>query len=151
MNDEEARYLIGEFNKYASWSMRGEELLLIVLPPGFAIITIGISIFFYEKLPWSVVDTIFMTCLVIVVAAVVLQSVRRVWRILDSYEDNRRRLLLLEDYRSMHESTIHTLPDSVTFKKIVESKPDELEKLLKDEAKKLRKEGEPNPTGSPQT
>lgn len=151
MKDDEARYLIDQFNKYASWSMRGEELRLMVLAPGFAIIAIGISIFFYEKLPWSVVDTIVISCLVIVVAAVVLQTLRRVLRTLDSYEDNRRRLLLLEDYRSMHEGTIHALPDSVTFKKIVESKPDELEKLLKDEAKKLRKEGEPNPTGSPQT
>jgi hypothetical protein len=142
MKDDEARYLIDQFNKYASWSMRGEELRLMVLAPGFAIIAIGISIFFYEKLPWSAVDTIVISCLVIVVAAVVLQTLRRVLRTLDSYEDNRRRLLLLEDYRSMHEGTIHALPDSVTFKKIVESKPDELEKLLK--------ESEPNPV-APQT
>jgi len=53
VDDSEARYLIDQFNKFASWRWRREELRLTVLGPGIAIFAIGISVMFYDKHPWS--------------------------------------------------------------------------------------------------
>jgi hypothetical protein len=127
MDDSEARYLIDQFNKFASWRLRREELRLTVLGPGIAIFAVGISVMFYDKHPWSSTDTILMICSSIALVTVILLLLRRLGRMFDGYADDIARLKALEEHRSKFKS----LPNEISFCKIVDTKPKDLEELLK--------------------
>ena len=130
MKDDDARYLIDQFNKQASWES-GEwgrlipYIALIAALEAFALSMSGIHA------DIGVVITIFFVFLIIAIALSTADSLTR-----RSY---RFRLDKLEDYRYRHKS----LPDGITFRTIDYWKPKQLARFLEDH--------ERDPTGSPQT
>jgi hypothetical protein len=113
MNDDEARYLIDQYNKYASWGPRPFEVLL----PYVAVALALMALFSPAVSPQeSAVRTLLygVPILTIVVLTIVF--------IVGRYGRYKDQLVLLERFRSKYKS----LPDSVT-----------LDVLLKHNAKKL--------------
>jgi len=131
MDDSEARYLIDQFNKYASWIMKGPELVIPILALIVASMALVISVmnplglFSRYPPPWnSVALAVFASPIL----ALWLLWSRIFNKIIDEYGQNRRRLIALMDHYSKYRS----LPDSLTFGTIVKWKPEELEKALAD-------------------
>jgi len=141
LDDDEARYLIDQFNKYASWDVRSWEIML-----SFAAVLIAANALLLSSMTeksktemgiwvWG-----FSLALFVAVFVAAQRAIRG-----DSGKRNRYRTILvrLEHYRCRHKSVPNkALPDGITFKLIVE-KPEEVETLLT--------ENEPNPPGPPQT
>ena len=129
MDDNEARFLIDQFNKFASWRSKREEMRLTMFGLVLAIFAMGFSVYFYEKRPWSWVDAIFMICLTIGVGVGVFTVTRAARRVFSTYEDDTDRLKALERYRFENKK----LPDTVTFEKITDPKlkAEDFEKLLR--------------------
>jgi lipopolysaccharide export LptBFGC system permease protein LptF len=143
MDDGEARYLIDQFNKFASWRIAETQFELSQSATLIALLAVGLSVvgisWQYTKPPteFAFVSTLFL--MVIVLGIYV--AMRREYRAVRAeHKDDASRLLALED----HYSRFKSLP-SITLAKIVDSKftPEDLKKLLK--------ESEPSPTGSPKT
>jgi hypothetical protein len=125
MDDNEARYLIDQFNKYASWKARWWEIMF-----PFVAIILAADALYLSSVPvgerfglvWAIVAGGF-----VVIAFVTMEHDRR------TRLGCEKRLILLEDYRSRHKLlTSGALPDCTTFKTIIESKPEQLEKLLEE-------------------
>lgn len=129
MDDTEAKFLIDQFNKYASWRSKKEEMRLTMFGLALAIFAMGFSVYFFDKRPWSWVDTIFMICLTIAVGVGIFTVTRAVRRVFSTYEDDTDRLKALEKYRFENKK----LPDTVTFEKITDPKlkAEDFEKLLR--------------------
>jgi hypothetical protein len=156
MNDDEAKYLIDQYNKYASWRTKDTELGLSQWTAILAMLAILVSIVSLALrgapldifspvlgLPWVY---LWLTLAIVVVCFVMYA--RGYIETTGQYADDAYRLLILEKYRSR----FHSLP-SLTLDKIVDPDftPEKLIDLLEDEAKKLRKESEVTHAGSPQT
>jgi hypothetical protein len=130
MKDDDARYLIDQFNKQASWESGDwgrliPYIALITALEALAIPALGI----HPDI--GIVITVFFVILVTALALTVADSLNR-----RSY---RFRLDLLEDYRYRHKC----LPDGITFRTVDYWKPKQLARFLA--------EHERSPTGSPQT
>jgi len=138
MSNDEAKFLIDQFNKFASWRWRREELRLTVLGPGIAIFAIGISVLFYEH-PFSSTSIALMYGLSIALIVVILLMLRRLGGMFDGYADYIARLKALEEHRSKFKS----LPESISFATLVDSRIEDLKKLLKENGQ--------DPKQSPQT
>jgi len=132
MEDDEARYLIDQYNKYVSWAERLHETTATFVILTVAVTSLFLSVVSYFSRGGTNQDPtsnlfvfVFAWGMAGFAASVFLWfsvSLR------SRYLDHWRRLSILEDYRSRFKS----LPDCITFRKVVESKPSELEKLLKD-------------------
>jgi len=143
MSKDDAKFLIDQFNKFASWRMAETQFessqnatLLALLAVGLSVV--GIS-WQYNKPPteFAFATTLFL----IVVVFGIYVAMRREYRAVRAeHKNDASRLLALEE----HYSRFKSLP-SITLAKIVDSKftPEDLKKLLK--------ESEPSPTGSPKT
>lgn len=121
MDDNEARYLIDQYNKYASWGVRFFEILF----PYFAVAVAIAALYFSSvsfRVSWMRAFVLAIGALACLMATTYLTITRHL--------KHREQLILLEDHRFKYKR----LPDSVTFKKIVRSKfkPKDLEKLLKE-------------------
>lgn len=161
--DDNAKYLVDQFNKYASWRNTEKSVGLSQWPLVLTWLAVGISI---VSLSWRITNPLstlsgssssattlayspldifayFLMGLVVPLALVVLILVAYRMYSQDykafkkEHEDDVSRLLALENHRSRFNS----LPSGITLPKIVKMKPDELEKLLK--------ANEPSSTGSP--
>lgn len=144
MKDDEARYLIDQFNKYASWRTRRQELPFVACTFGITIVAVFISLSSFLKASSPVPSLDFTLQLGAVTLIVVfLMWFTFLWFFLKAHREQdafAECLVLLEDYRLKHKSLPDkALPDSITFKLIVE-KPEEVKNLLK--------ESEPSPKGS---
>lgn len=125
MDDNEARYLIDQFNKYASWNVRRLEPLL-----AYVAVSAALGVFFFSRNPFS--DSLLNSLVIYAAVMVYLAGASSVVVIVTNrHSGYRARLIVLEDYRSKHKS----LPDTLTFSKIIkfkEFKTDDLDKLLKE-------------------
>jgi len=130
MDDDEARYLIDQFNKFASWRVRYFEILFPYLAVGVAIAALYFSSIGGESssINRSIIAFGFVAFLIITTVLA-----------LDRHTRYREELVLLEGHRFKYKS----LPDSVMFNRIVERKfkPKDLKELLKREEERLLKRG----------
>jgi hypothetical protein len=129
LDDLEARYLIDQFNKYASWFLKGKEPMYALTALGLTgsaiLFTMYAILGVYQLLPNFVVWIWFFG--IIFAMAYLYRKLQDLTKLLlRENEDNRKRLIALENYRMKHRS----LPDETTFEKIVGSSPEDLEKLL---------------------
>jgi hypothetical protein len=127
--DDEARFLIDQFNKYASWRTRRREVAIAGAAFGVTIAAVYVSWVGYPNYTWWMLWSMQLLLLVLGVLVFAVSLA-----IADQIGDYSKRLRALEAYRSQHRS----LPQSITFEIVVESKSDRLKKLLK--------EGEPTAT-----
>lgn len=142
MDDSEARYLIDQYNKYASWKTRHGELELVGLAVAVATTGLAVSIagWFWRT---STTDTIVMVLpvpMLLLVFVMLVIGWREHLRIRRAYEDHEKRLTALERYRSRNKS----LPDTLTFSKIIkfeEFKTEDMEKLLQKSEQEIARHG----------
>jgi protein-S-isoprenylcysteine O-methyltransferase Ste14 len=129
LNDDEARYLIDQYNKYVSWKTRYNELTLVAVAISVAAASLGVAVaaLILRSFPTNVFGVIIGLVLLLLVLAMFYNGWRQHRRIERDYEEYEKRLVALENYRSEHRS----LPDGVTFKLIVE-KPGEADRLVKE-------------------
>jgi hypothetical protein len=132
MNDDQAKFLIDQFNKLASWRMSGLQLKISQAAPMIALLAMFLSvtiILFQGSQSYQII------VIVILGAAFAALSIdyRRAWKL---HEDDGDRLLALEGYYSRDRS----LPD-LTLAKVINFTPRDLKKFLRDN----------EPKGSPQT
>jgi hypothetical protein len=137
-SDDEAKFLIDQFNKLASWRMSGLHLAFSTYGPLAAAIAIFVSILTitWRNTALDVISNIYAPGLAIGIAifvAALWYDYRRAGKI---QEDDGNRLLALEAYYSKFKS----LPN-LTLARILEFTPKDLEKFLRDN----------EPKGSPQT
>lgn len=135
MEDSEARYLINQFNNYASWSLKYVDVITSFGTFAIAMIAMSIAsvvyfgknwltdyqIEYYYPVVWSV-GILLMICVIVILLIGFMNRDR-----------NEKKLLILEDYRSRNKC----LPNDLTLKKIIEFKPNNLEQFLKDKDKLL--------------
>lgn len=125
MDDSEARYLIDQFNKYASWKARWWEIMF-----AFLAIIVAADALYLSSVPVGERFGLVWTIVAVVLVVIAFTTMEHDRRMRLGFE---KRLTLLEGYRSRHKLvTSGALPDSVTFKAIIESKPEQLEKLLEE-------------------
>jgi len=132
MNDEQARYLIDQFNKYASWAPRLYEMALTGTGTFIAYLALSLVILgTYGWEPKSVYAEISIEfarwgSLAIVVVTMYLFG-KAIAGIRGEHTRNRQILVALENYRSQFRS----LPDTIALKKLVEVKTKEdVDRLL---------------------
>lgn len=130
MDDNEARYLIGEYNKYVSWRVRLFEILFPYIAAAVAITALYFSYVSLADL-WLrvvIISIIGIGCLVATALVIVV-----------SHSNYREQLALLERHRFKYKS----LPDSVTFEEIVKSefRSKGLKKLLEESEKEIARHG----------
>lgn len=138
MKDDEARYLIDQFNKHAGVMFRNEELDLVLVAAGIA--AIGVLLGLNQVLGATRLLFDFstrMTILTIAIGALIFALIYFIQVIRRKYEDFQKRLLLLEDYRSQYKS----LPDTVTLNIIEAEKRELLENLLKEAERSVIQSG----------
>lgn len=129
MNDDDSRYLIDQFNKYASWTVRRAEVELVGAGVVGTMLAIVVTLMYYSGMFASAsfpANLLYLLFLALGILIIVRQIGKIPKAIQQELERSTRRLVALEDYRSKHGS----LPDGITFKRIVESKLEELEELL---------------------
>lgn len=117
MSDDEAKFLIDQFNKYASWDVRSWEVMF-----PFVVVIIAANALLVSTIKtdtWVWVITAILAVVVLIFAWLIMRA--------DSKKRSRHKdlLLLLEDYRSKHKA----LPETITFNLIVQ-KPKEAEDAL---------------------
>ena len=127
VDDSEARYLIDQFNKYASWSV---SHWINILPYVAILVSVFALSFSLPETGWEVPllsDPMLRLYLPLgVILLAIGASLSAAWKYNQETHSFEERLFVLERYRSKHKS----LPDEVTFEWIVKSKPEDLEKLL---------------------
>jgi hypothetical protein len=139
MDDDEARYLIDQYNKYVSWHVRGREIRLVETSLLLALFAIFLSLAtgtVEEKvmaLPNSVRLFVY-TFAALGMFLVVMRDGRKTRK---EYKDSETRLMLLEDHRSNFGSLPH-----ITLSKIAD--PSFTTECLK----RFLKENEPSLTDS---
>ncbi|MCJ7768462.1 hypothetical protein MUP79_08730 [Candidatus Bathyarchaeota archaeon] len=142
MDDDDAKFLIDQFNKFASWRIAGTQfefsknaILVALLALGLAVVSISWQ---YTFRPTTELAFAGACSLMIVVVAVFVVIVRQHRAVGVEHDNDVSRLLALEE----HYSRFKSLP-SITLAKLVDSKftPEDLEKFLK----------ESEPTDSPKT
>jgi hypothetical protein len=119
LNDDEARYLIDQFNKYASWTSKdlSADLSLAVL--ALATIGVAVSIIGLPSETLGIFLGFLLLALLVTFFCYVVTRSRE-------HDRNKMKLIVLEKHRFRYKS----LPDDATFVKILASKPEEIEKLL---------------------
>jgi hypothetical protein len=138
MNDDEARYLIDQFTKYAGIMLRNGELDLVFAAA--AIAAVGVLFGISQLLIPSILlfglpaRTLILTLTIGASVLLLVYSVETTHR---KYEDFRKRLLLLEDYRSKYKS----LPDTVTLNIIESKKREPLRNLLEEAERSIMQRG----------
>lgn len=143
MDDNEARYLIDQYNKYVSWRIRRDEVSLIavsamlacaaLVSSTFALLVSSVAPF---EPPASTLDRVnqwahLITLLILLVMATLALSQIQIHR---TQNWHKRRLARLEEYRFRHKS----LPDSITFSEIVDPKQLK-EKQLREELERAER------------
>lgn len=145
MDDNEARYLIDQYNKYASWSTARIQFYFSEWTISFAGVAVCIAILglFAANIPADGPYRTYMLGVFAPVSIMILVAVgaRQVYRDLGKakkeQEEDEKCLLTLEEHRSKYKS----LPDGLTLTKIVESELDELKKLLEESEKEIARHG----------
>jgi ABC-type transport system involved in cytochrome bd biosynthesis fused ATPase/permease subunit len=117
MNDDEARYLIDQFNKFASWRVRYFEILFPYLAVSVAI---GALYFSSSNLGWERTFVICISLLALLFIAGVIVITR--------HAEHKEQLVLLEDHRAKYKS----LPDTVMLSELLKPKPKKLKRLLQE-------------------
>lgn len=132
VNDSEAKYLIEQFYKYASWDCRRDE----ILPGAYSLVMSLIASFIAllslsRQHPSFLQDDSLPVYGILLLAVMAVVALGAVFSLLVGirYERNMSRLKALENHRSKYGS----LPDSLTLEKITRLKPKDLEKLLASE------------------
>jgi hypothetical protein len=144
MKDDEARYLIDQYNKYAAWNAGYWSTSLPYLALFLATVALVFSILFqtepsaFRTYPVDLIMILSAFGLLILVMVALLGSELKHIKEHLAFCD---RLVMLEDHRSRYKS----LPDALTFEKIIS-----LKKLKTKDLETLLKESEPSST-VPQT
>jgi hypothetical protein len=138
MDDDEARYLIGQFNTYASWSTTRTGTVISVAPLSLALFALGWSIASFGRTTGNLLDFIMLCLMVGAVVFMLVFIFRENRQITDEHWRSRECLIALEEHRMRFKS----LPE-ITFSKIVDRK------FMPEDLKKFLKENEPIQTGSP--
>ena len=129
MDDSEARYVIEQFNKYASWVAKAIEpglSFMALLIASSALVIVGWSIAVpVESISFLLRQVLFWITIGIFIVTVPVLTIP-VHRAIDKCRDNEERLRMLEDYRFKYKS----LPDTLTLETIVTNTPEELRELL---------------------
>jgi len=137
MKEDEAKHLIDQFNKYASWAVKGYESVFSMSSlcvAGVAVLiaiagSLGVFSNFLSALPdlWKGVAATAMIAIIGIPMIMIRRNVSKVFNaLIGLHEENRAKLIALENHRSKYGS----LPDDLTFEKIVRLRPDELAKEL---------------------
>ena len=118
MDDNEARYVIDQFNKYASWNVGRWISMLPYLAIVMAVFAISFSL---PETDWNVPflsnPTIGLLVPLGTILLVIGVTMGVGWKYNQDSRSLSRRLFILEDHRSRFKS----LPDEVTFTRVVES------------------------------
>ena len=145
LDDNEARYLIDQFNKYASWSTARIQFYFSEWTSSFAASALCIAILSLFAANASVAVTyrtivlgiVAPFSLIIVVGGGAVSVFRDLRKAKEEQEECEGCFLALEEHRSKYKS----LPDGLTLTKIVESELDELKKLLKESEQEIARHG----------
>jgi hypothetical protein len=124
MENDEAKHLIDQFNKFASWVARPRELFLVY----FALYVATFSpLMAITAGRYGSPDTLLVAwgLLGFVVAFVSFYHFMWIRNVLDLFA---RKLVALEDFRRLAKS----LPDTMTLATIIGSKPEELRQMLEE-------------------
>jgi hypothetical protein len=143
MSNDEAKFLIDQFNKFASWRIAENQFLLSESLVLLSLSALGAAIWslaFRATPPNLVTSIILPGALFACVIIICVLFYRNYYRAKEEHEADANRLLALED----HYSRFKSLP-TLILARIVDPKftPKDLEKFLED--------NEPSPVGSPQT
>jgi hypothetical protein len=131
MKDDEARYLIDQYNKFASYRM-GETHFQFsnwaVVFAACAILTSVIPIAWRGAQLDVMTSLVFPLVILTIAALFAILAFRNYHKAHKQHENDMDILMLLEDYRSTHKG----LPDTITLGKItnLQFKAEDLEKLL---------------------
>jgi MFS superfamily sulfate permease-like transporter len=136
MKDDEARYLIDQFNKYASWNVSHWITLCSFLAVLLATTAVFLSITgTYQQIvsspyPYNLIEYVIAVGFFLFMLWLLVKASVNYNHDIRSFN---KRLVILEDYRFEHKLLPNkALPDCITLGLIVKSKPDELKKLLKE-------------------
>jgi len=142
MDDDHAKFLIDQFNKFASWRIAKAQFEFSSNATFLALVMVGLAA---VSISWQytfrpTTEFVFATTVALIIIVAALFVVMR-WQYREVRAEQNKdasRLLALEE----HYSEFKSLP-SITLRKLVDSKftPEDLKKLLK----------ENEPTGSPKT
>jgi len=135
MDKEDAKYLIDQFNKYASWSMIQHYQLSLTLDPLLvSVLALFVSsgfVLFPDLSRSSIYARIgFIAFLIVVFLFVQRRAIRKFNEASLEQDENETVLQLLMDFYLRHKS----LPDNLTFEQVVSGKPAELKILLQCES-----------------
>ena len=122
LSKEKAEFLIDQFNKYASWAGQINQMLLTYFAAAIAIAALLVSTAQLDP-QYRLRDHLAATVLVVVAFGIAMASFCASFY---RYLKNQNRLRLLMNHWHKHQA----LPDNLTFNKIIDSKPKELEALL---------------------
>jgi hypothetical protein len=122
MDNEEAKHLIDQFNKFASWVVRPRELFLVYFALYVAAFSPLLAILAQHYGSTDVI-VVGWTCLAFLVVLVSFYHFTWARGVLDVFA---RKLVALEDFRLAAKS----LPDTVTLAAIIGSSPEELRQML---------------------
>jgi len=135
MDDDEARYLIDQFNKYVSWRVRRTELWLVETASLVSVIALGIVLLNQGGYlsGWVLVIYLVIWTLLMLLGHVDSR------RIDQTHKRLQKRIEALESYRFRSKS----LPDEITFSKIIDPKlkQDDLRELLERAEQDMMKRG----------
>lgn len=135
MDDDEARYLVDQFNKYVSWRVRRTELWLVEAALLVSVIALGIVLLNQGGLLSGWVLLIYLVAWILLILLVNIDSLR----IDEAHKRYQKRIEALESYRFRNKS----LPDEITFSKIIDPKlkQDDLRELLERAEQDMMKRG----------
>ena len=130
MEDQDARYLIGEFNKYASWIVKSVDpvffMCALVTASGALLLSLLGNLDLVSGVPVSIRFLAFVA-MVFWPIALTWKAYRLSCKMIDAQERNGKKLVMLENHRAKY----RCLPDGLTFETIVNSKLEDLEGLLR--------------------
>jgi len=132
LDDNEARYLIDQYNTYISWRVGRGQLPLVVWSLFLAIAAVCVSIMAlaeqYGLL--ALLPEYFLFAFLAAVLVVLYRTMRDDRRAVKMYKGFETGLTDLEDYRRTHKSVPNmALPDEITLKLLVET-PEKVGNLL---------------------
>jgi hypothetical protein len=128
VNDSEARHVIDQFNKYASWEVGYWGIVVPYFALLIALLAFVVAAWGYHPAVWSLL-AIFAVLLATAFGFFLADVLRR--------RSFRYRLELLESYRS----AFNSLPDQVTFSMVTRWKAVELRKVLDESASSINRKG----------
>jgi hypothetical protein len=132
MNDDQARYLIDQFNKYASWGTKQIGVMKSLAPLSLALFALGWSVATFGRTTSNMGDVVMLSAILVAVVFMVAYIYREEWRIADERSRNREFLIALE----RHRATFKSLPE-ITLQDIVG------DKFTAESLKRFPKDNEP--------